>query len=89
MPIKDEVPRQSIEEYAKSGRIFIAGEADDKMLPQEMELLGEDQILYSSDLPHGEGRHNAAKEILGRGDITETQKRKILYDNAVRFFGEP
>ena len=40
MPIKDEVPRQSIEEYAKSGRIFIAGEADDKMLPQEMELLG-------------------------------------------------
>ncbi|MET0689431.1 MAG: amidohydrolase family protein [Candidatus Binatia bacterium] len=89
MPIKDEVPRQSIEGYAKSGRIFIAGEADDKMLLQEMELLGEDQILYSSDLPHGEGRHNAAKEILGRGDITETQKRKILYDNAVRFFGEP
>ena len=89
MPIKDEVPRQSIEEYAKSGRIFIAGEADDKMLPQEMQLLGEDQILYSSDLPHGEGRHNAAQEILGRGDIGETQKRKILYDNAVRFFGEP
>jgi predicted TIM-barrel fold metal-dependent hydrolase len=89
MPIKDEVPRRSIEDYAKSGRIFIAGEADDKMLPQEIELLGEDQILYSSDLPHGEGRHNAAKEILGRGDIAETQKRKILYDNAVKFFGEP
>jgi len=89
MPIKDEVPRQSIEEYAKSGRIFIAGEADDKMLPQEMQLLGEDQILYSSDLPHGEGRHNAAEEILGRGDITKTQKRKILYDNAVKFFGAP
>jgi len=89
MPIKDEVPLRSIEQYAKSGRIFIAGEADDKLLLQEIALLGEDQILYSSDLPHGEGRHNAAKEILARIDLTETQKRKILYDNAVKFFGTP
>ena len=83
------MPQRAIEDYVKSGRIFLAGEADDKMLPQEIELLGEDQLLYSSDLPHGEGRHNAAKEILARTDITETQKRKILYDNAVKFFGEP
>jgi predicted TIM-barrel fold metal-dependent hydrolase len=89
MPIKAEVPQKTIEEYVKSGRIFIAGEADDKMLVQEIELLGEDQILYSSDLPHGEGRHNAAREILARNDISEVQKRKILYDNAVKFFGEP
>jgi predicted TIM-barrel fold metal-dependent hydrolase len=89
MPIKTEVPQRAIEEYAKSGRIFIAGEADDKLLPQEIELLGEDQILYSSDLPHGEGRHNAAKEIIARTDINERQKQKILYDNAVNFFGEP
>jgi predicted TIM-barrel fold metal-dependent hydrolase len=89
MPIKTEVPQKAIEDYAKSGRIFLAGEADDKMLPQEIALLGEDQLLYSSDLPHGEGRHNAAREILARTDITETQKRKILYDNAVKFFGEP
>ena len=89
MPIKTEVPLRSIEEYAKSGKIFLAGEADDKLLPQEIELLGEDQILYSSDLPHGEGRHNAAKEILARTDIANSHKRKILYDNAVRFFGEP
>jgi predicted TIM-barrel fold metal-dependent hydrolase len=89
MPIKGELCQRAIVDYVKSGRIFIAGEADDRMLPQEIELLGEDQLLYSSDLPHGEGRHNAAKEILARGDISATQKRKILYDNAVRFFGEP
>jgi predicted TIM-barrel fold metal-dependent hydrolase len=77
------------EEYVRSGRIFLAGEADDKMLVHEIALLGEDQILYSSDLPHGEGRHNAAREILERKDLTEIQKRKILYDNAVKFFGEP
>jgi predicted TIM-barrel fold metal-dependent hydrolase len=89
MPIKEELSQRTTEDYVKSGRIFIAGEAGDRMLPQEIELLGEDQILYSSDLPHGEGRHNAAQEILARGDITETQKRKILYDNAVKFFGAP
>ena len=89
MPIKTEVPQRTIEEYVKSGRIFLAGEADDKMLVHEIELLGEDQILYSSDLPHGEGRHNAAKTILARNDLTDRQKRKILYDNAVKFFGEP
>jgi len=89
MPIKNELSQKTIEEQAKSGRIFIAGEAGDTMLLQEIDLLGEDQILYSSDLPHGEGRHDAAKEILAREDITDSQKRKILYGNAVKFFGEP
>ena len=88
-PIKGEMPQRSIEDYAKSGRIFIAGEAEDTLLLQEIQLLGEDQILYSSDLPHGEGRHNAAKEIIARSDLSETQKRKILYENAVKFFGTP
>ena len=89
MPITDEVPRKTIEDYVRSGRIFLASEADDKMLIHEIALLGEDQILYSSDLPHGEGRHNAAKEILARNDLSEAQKQKILYHNAVKFFGEP
>jgi uncharacterized protein len=89
MPIKTDLSEKAIEEQVKSGRIFLAGEADDRMLGAEIDLLGEDQILYSSDLPHGEGRHNAAKEILGRQDIGDLQKRKILYDNAVKFFGEP
>ena len=89
MPIKDEIPQRAIRDYVRSGRIFLAGEADDKMLVHEIALLGEDQILYSSDLPHGEGRHDAAKEILARNDISEAQKQKILYHNAVRFFGEP
>jgi len=46
-------------------------------------------VLFSSDFPHGEGRENAALEILERKDLSEAQKRKLLYDNTVRFFGEP
>ncbi len=52
-------------------------------------MLGEDQILYSSDVPHGEGRESAAHKIIARDDLTDMQKRKLLYDNSVRFFGEP
>jgi uncharacterized protein len=89
MPIKAEVPQKTVQDYVRSGRIFLACEADDKMLVHEIALLGEDQILYSSDLPHGEGRHNAAKEILARNDLSEAQKQRILYHNAVKFFGEP
>jgi predicted TIM-barrel fold metal-dependent hydrolase len=59
------------------------------MLAQEIALLGEDQILFSSDFPHGEGRENAASSILKRADLTAAQKRKILYDNPINLFGSP
>ena len=83
------LPEKAIEEYLKSGRFFIASKADDPMLLQEIALVGDGQILFSSDYPHGEGRDNAASEILERSDLSEGQKRKILYDNTVRFCDEP
>jgi len=89
MPNTAQLPRLSIRDYVKSGRIFIAAEADDKMLHQLFELIGEDHVLFSSDFPHGEGRENAALEIIERKDLSETQKQKLLYDNTVRLFGEP
>jgi predicted TIM-barrel fold metal-dependent hydrolase len=83
------LPQKAIEEYLQSGRIFVSPEAHDRMLVQEMALIGEKQILFSSDFPHGEGRDNAANELLERADLTEVQKRQILYDNEVRFYSEP
>jgi aminocarboxymuconate-semialdehyde decarboxylase len=83
------LPEKAIEEYLKSGRFFIAPEADDPLLAQEIALVGVEQILFSSDYPHGEGRDNAASEILQRGDLSDAQKRNILYHNTVRFCGEP
>jgi predicted TIM-barrel fold metal-dependent hydrolase len=88
MPNNADLPRQNICDYVKSGRIFIAAEADDGMLIQLFQLIGEDHVLFSSDFPHGEGRDNAAMEIIERKDISEAQKQKLLYDNTVRLFGE-
>ena len=89
MPNASQLPRASIKEYVKSGRIFLAAEADDSMIHLLFELIGEDQVLFSSDFPHGEGRENAALEILAREDLSTGQKKKLLYDNTARLFGEP
>ena len=89
MPNAADLPRQTVRDYAKSGRIFIAAEADDRMIEQLFQLVGEEHVLFSSDFPHGEGRENAAAEILERKDLSLSQKQKLLYDNTVRLFGEP
>ena len=82
------MPAQSMKEYLRSGRVFICGEMGDPLMRQEIELLGEGQLLYSSDYPHGEGRENAAQELIERSDVTDAQKQKILFDNPLRLFGE-
>jgi predicted TIM-barrel fold metal-dependent hydrolase len=83
------LPEKEIAEYLTSGRFFVAPEAEDPLLPMEMELVGENHVLFGSDFPHGEGRENAAAESMERADITDVQRGKFLYDNAVRLFGEP
>jgi len=83
------LPQRDIGDYLKSGRVFVAPEAEDPMLHGEMDLVGEDHVLFASDFPHGEARENAATELVSRTDLTRAQKAKFLYDNAVRFYGEP
>lgn len=85
--LEAKMPRQTMKEYLKSGRVFICGEMEDPLMKEEIDLVGENQLLFSSDYPHGEGRENAAQELLARSDISDRQKQKILYDNPIRLFG--
>lgn len=88
-PTISRLAKKDIADYLKSGRFFVAPEAEDPMLPLELELMGEGSVLFGSDFPHGEARENAAHELLERKDMSNDQKRKMLYDNAVALFGEP
>jgi predicted TIM-barrel fold metal-dependent hydrolase len=47
--------------------------------------IGDDCILYSSDLPHAHRVFDAIKLFHGRSDVAENTKRKILC-NGARFF---
>jgi predicted TIM-barrel fold metal-dependent hydrolase len=88
MPNPGSLGTDAISDLVKNGRFYLAVESSDKMMAQELALLGDGQILYSSDFPHGEGRDSAAAEVIARTDITREQKQKVLYDNAAAFFGE-
>ena len=57
------------------------------VLPRVIEMLGEDQVMLSADMPHVEARENSFAEVRERPDLPEAIKRKILGDNAVRFLG--
>jgi predicted TIM-barrel fold metal-dependent hydrolase len=74
-------------DYLRSGQLFVTCEVEDRLLPQVLEMMGEDHIFFASDIPHGDREPHAAAELKERQDISEVAKRKILYDNAARFYG--
>jgi predicted TIM-barrel fold metal-dependent hydrolase len=88
-PQGQSLPARAIAEYVRSGRIFIGGEMDDRWMQQEIELMGDGQLLFSADYPHGEAREDAARELADRADLTDEQRQRLFYANAVRLFGEP
>lgn len=49
-------------------------------------MIGDDCILYASDLPHAHRVFNAIKIFRERKDIKESTKTKILEENGPRFF---
>jgi len=74
-------------EYVRSGKIYFSCEADEWLLPQAVKLVGENQIVYASDFPHWDHSWPASiDEIRQRGDLNDTQKQKILADNARRLY---
>jgi predicted TIM-barrel fold metal-dependent hydrolase len=80
------MPKKRPPEYLKEGRVFFTCEADETSLPQVLELLGEDQMMASADIPHGEARERSMEIVRGRTDVSEAAKRKILGANAERFY---
>src|SRR5438093_754416 len=54
-----------------------------RLLPQALERVGENQIVYASDFPHWDHSFpGSIDEIRDRRDLTDTQKRKVLADNS-------
>lgn len=83
------VSKHPIEEYLKAGNVYFTIEGDEWLVPQVIELLGEDHVMASADIPHPEGREDCLEEVRERTDISEAVKEKILSENPARFFGIP
>lgn len=69
-----------------SRQCWISAEAE-KELPMIIELIGDDNIVYSTDYPHGDSDYpHAIEEMLGLEAVSAASKRKILWDNCARLY---
>jgi uncharacterized protein len=87
---KAEAPacKKTPSEYIRSGRIYFSCEADEWLMPQAMKLIGDNQIVWASDFPHWDHSFpGSIDEIKNRGDLSDTQKQKLLNDNGRRLYG--
>ncbi len=50
------------------------------------DLIGDDVLMYASDYPHGESHFPESAGLVTAWDMAKERKRKLLWDNAVRFY---
>ena len=75
-------------EYVAAGNIYFSLEADERLLPETLRLLGDDIFVYASDFPHWDAEFpENIEHLLARNDLTEEQRVKITRENAIRLYG--
>jgi len=75
--------------FFKSGNIFVTMEVEERTAPYLPELIRDDVIMWASDFPHERERDQFGGDLpylYARKDVSEEFKRKMLYDNPVRFY---
>ena len=73
-------------EYFKR-QCWVAVEPDEAPARYMIEAMGSDQIVFSTDYPHGDSRYPNAVEYFLKLPLADEDKRKILWDNCARFYG--
>lgn len=73
-------------DYLKAGRIFFGCEGNESFLGKIIDEVGEDLFLYSSDYPHADRTEGTAELLQNRRDIAAPARKKLLEDNARRFY---
>ena len=67
---------------------FISCDPEEALLHQVVDVFGDRNVIFATDFPHPDAKYpNALKSFLGLPGVTEDSKRRILWDNAVRFYG--
>jgi predicted TIM-barrel fold metal-dependent hydrolase len=76
-------------EYVKQGNIFFAVEVEESALPLASEVANENALIWASDYPHERDQRDFSQDIpnlINRKDIADDLKRKIFWDNPLRFY---
>ena len=76
-------------DYVSSGRYFQSIEMSEgeEVTKSVIDILGEDVLMYASDYPHSESWFPISVEtVMGWTSIPESAKKKLFWDNAVRYY---
>jgi uncharacterized protein len=76
-------------DYLTSGRFFCSIERHEgeDMFNMVTHFLGDDVLMYASDYPHSECQFpNSVDNVLGWSSLKPDTTRKLLWDNASRFY---
>jgi predicted TIM-barrel fold metal-dependent hydrolase len=87
LPQTAPIQKLPVMEYIKQGRIYFSTEVEDEILPNVLNLVGESQVIFGSDMPHGDRDRCAAVILQKRSDISESAKASILEKNPARLYG--
>jgi predicted TIM-barrel fold metal-dependent hydrolase len=81
-----------LSEYLTGGRFFagiVIHEGED-MVQMVTKHMGDHVLMFGSDYPHSESRFpGSADKVLSWHSLGAEPLHKLMWDNAVRFFGEP
>lgn len=86
-PYKLGLPKPS--DYFTTGRVFVGCEGSEASLPAQIKRVGNGLFLFASDFPHEVSAQDCLHEIdeiLEDAELTDDDKRAVLYGNAERFY---
>jgi predicted TIM-barrel fold metal-dependent hydrolase len=82
---------RKISEHMTGGRFFSSIEMAEgqDMVEMVTRFLGDGVLMYASDYPHMECRFPNSTDTFLNWTLDDGLKRKLMWDNPVRFYGEP
>jgi uncharacterized protein len=72
-------------EYFKR-QVFVSVEPDEAGVKYVIDYIGTERLVFSTDYPHGDSKFPHAVESFLRLEISQDDKRKILWDNCAKFY---
>jgi predicted TIM-barrel fold metal-dependent hydrolase len=73
-------------EYFKR-QCVIGCEGDEREIGAVIQLMGDENLVFSTDYPHSDSDFPHSTEEFLRQEIPTESRRKILWDNCARFYG--
>ncbi len=84
--VADLIPEKPSEYFRR--QCYISCEPDEPYLPEILDYIGEDRLLFASDYPHPDHGSEPVRKLVELGErMPKRVLRKIFYDNPRAFYG--